>query len=180
MRRLVDFIAVTAGWLLVVYSVMVCVEIVGRRYFKYSIQGIDDIGGYLMAILSAIGLSFSLMQRAHVRIDLLLPYLPTRFAMWLNVASLLSLLGLAAFFSARAWTVAAQSVSMGAVSSTALRVPLIYPQAIWLAAMLLFTVAAAVQSAKAIRLAIQGNASAVSDLAGSSTGVQRQRQSASF
>jgi TRAP-type C4-dicarboxylate transport system permease small subunit len=173
MRRLVDFIAVTAGWLLVIYSVMVCVEIVGRRFFKYSIQGIDDIGGYLMAILSALGLSFALMQKAHVRIDLLLPHLPTRITMWLNVASLLSLFGLAAFFSARAWTVTAQSLSMGAVSSTALRLPLVYPQAIWLAAMLLFTVAAAIQTAKAVRLAMQGNAPAVAELAGSSTGVQQ-------
>jgi TRAP-type C4-dicarboxylate transport system permease small subunit len=169
MRRLVDFLAILTGWALLAYCFMVGFEIVGRRYFGFSLQGVDEIGGYLMAALTATGLSFALHGGAHVRIDLLLRRLPTRVAMWLNVASMLSLLGFALFFLGRAWVVLDQSYSMWAVSPTPLRVPLIYPQAVWAAAILLFAVAAFMLTFRALQHALRGDAVAVAELAGSST-----------
>jgi hypothetical protein len=37
--------------------VATCVEMVSRKLFNYNLQGIDEIGGYTLAVTSAIGFS---------------------------------------------------------------------------------------------------------------------------
>lgn len=170
MRRLVDSLSLLAGWALVLYCFAVGVEIVGRRFLGFSLQGVDEIGGYLMAALVAIGFSCALYGQAHIRIDLLLVRLPRRLRMWLNVLALGGLLTFALFLVSRAWIVLEQSYAMEAVSPTPLLTPLAIPQAIWVGGLALFALAALVHLLRAMRHAARGEEEAVARLVGSSAG----------
>jgi TRAP-type mannitol/chloroaromatic compound transport system permease small subunit len=169
MRRLIDWLSILGGWALFVYCFFVAIEVVGRRFLNFSLQGVDEVGGYLMAIISAIGLSTALYARAHVRIDLLLTRLPWRVTMWLNVAALFSLFLFGLLLVERGWVVLAQSYSMRAISPTPLRTPMILPQGLWEGALLLFVIAAGTLCAIAVRHALRLEAEEVAALVGTST-----------
>jgi TRAP-type C4-dicarboxylate transport system permease small subunit len=169
MRRIVDWLAVLGGWALLIYCFLVSIEVVGRRFLNFSLQGVDEVGGYLMAIASALGLSAALYGRAHVRVDLLLPHLPPRLAMWLNVAALFSLFFYGLLLLERGWIVLVQSYSIHAISPTPLRTPMILPQGLWEAALLLFALASGTMCVIAFRHALRREADKVADLAGTST-----------
>ena len=169
MRRLVDWLSIAGGWALVVYSFAVGVEIVGRRFLGFSLQGVDEYGGYLMAVVVALGFSCALHDNAHIRIDLLLARLPRGLVTWLNVAALAGLVVFAGFLVWRAWVVLAQSAKMGAVSSTPLLTPMIAPQSLWIGCLVLFLVAAGWRLLRALAQGVRGEAQAVADLAGSSS-----------
>ncbi|MBI4183134.1 MAG: TRAP transporter small permease [Proteobacteria bacterium] len=160
--------AVATGWVLTAYCFAVGVEIVGRRYLGFSLQGVDEIGGYLMAIVVAFGFSFALYEGAHIRIDLLLMHLPRALAMWLNVAALAGLLVFALFLAWRAWIVFAQSYAIKAVAPTPLLTPMVVPQSVWMGGLLLFVLATLASLVRAVRHGLRGEDEAVAELAGSS------------
>lgn len=167
-RRAVDVLVIAGGWGLIVYSFAVGVEIVGRRYLGFSLQGVDEIGGYLMAIVVALGFSSALFDAAHIRIDLLLGKLPRVVAMWLNVLALAGMLALACFLVWRSWIVLSESYGMDAVSSTPLLTPMVVPQSLWAGALVLFAIAAGAHLVRAVGCGLRGDAAAVDALAGSS------------
>ncbi|MGH6891273.1 MAG: TRAP transporter small permease subunit [Dongiaceae bacterium] len=141
LRRFVDVISDLAGWGLLVYCAMVSADIASRRLVGVSLQGIDEIGGYTMAIMVALGFSAALLGGSHIRIDILLPHFPRAVSHWLNIAGFLGLLSYASFLSWSGWTVFAQSYAMKAVSPTSLT-PLVIPQIVWLSGLVLFLAAA--------------------------------------
>ena len=54
-----------------------CVEMVTRKLFNFSLQGVDEIGGYTLAVTSALGLFVHAAgTRGHTRVDFLLSRLP--------------------------------------------------------------------------------------------------------
>ncbi|MBM3571875.1 MAG: TRAP transporter small permease [Alphaproteobacteria bacterium] len=175
MRRLIDRLSIACGWALVVYCLAVGVEIVGRRFLGFSLQGVDEIGGYLMAVLVAIGFTAAVLHQAHIRIDILLPYLPRRLGMWLNVAALASLCLFAMFLVWRGWIVLADSHAISAVAPTPLLTPLVVPQSLWVAGLVLFAAAALVVFSRALIHGAKGEIDQVADLAGSSAGIAPSR-----
>ena len=51
-------IAVVSGYVLLGLAFAMSVEIVGRKLFAFSFQGIDDIGGYVLAIIAVAGAQY--------------------------------------------------------------------------------------------------------------------------
>ena len=170
MRRLTDWLAIAAGWSLVLYSVAVGVEIVGRRYLGFSLQGVDEIGGYLMAVVVAIGFSGALYSHAHIRIDMLLSRLSRPTVLWLNVAAVASIVCFAVFLLWQAVRVLVQSHALHAVAPTPLLTPLVIPETIWVVALLYFVLAGAAFLFKVLRYALRGEARQVASLLGTSAG----------
>ena len=170
MRRITDWLAIAAGWSLVVYSVAVGVEIVGRRYLAFSLQGVDEIGGYLMAVIVAIGFSGALFSHAHIRIDLLLPRLSRATALWLNVAAVASIVAFAVFLLWQGVRVLVQSHALHAVAPTPLLTPLVIPEAIWVLALLYFVVSGTAFFIRVLAHALRGEARQVATLLGTSAG----------
>jgi TRAP-type C4-dicarboxylate transport system permease small subunit len=170
MARIAEWLAIAAGWALVAYSIAVGVEIVSRRYLGFSLQGVDEIGGYLMAVIVAIGYTCALYSRGHIRIDILLPRLSRSTTLWLNVAAVSSLIAFSAFLVWQAGHVLIQSRALRAVAPTPLQTPLVIPQAIWVAALLFFLVAAVAFFAKVLARALRGDATHVAVLLGTSEG----------
>jgi TRAP-type C4-dicarboxylate transport system permease small subunit len=154
-RRLADGLAILTGWALFLYCFAVGVEILGRKYFGFSLQGVDEIGGYLMALIVAVGFTCALYADAHIRIDILLPRLPRTLTLWLNAATQATLIGFAFFLVWQGSDVLAASYRMKAVAPTPLQTPLAVPQAIWVAGLVLFLFAAIACFVRDVRIALR-------------------------
>ncbi|MBL6946398.1 MAG: TRAP transporter small permease [Rhodospirillales bacterium] len=136
------------GWLLIILSVLVCAEIVLRKVFSQSLQGVDEYGGYALAVTSAIGFAFAFYEGSHIRIDVLVTRLPRSLRILSSVVAHLSLLVVAWLFAKYAVLLTIESWEISAFANTPLRTPLFIPQAIWAGGMCLFFVALAVRLLK--------------------------------
>ncbi len=130
------------GWWLLAVAAMTCVEIVGRKLFSFSLQGVDEIGGYTLAVTSSLALTYALLNRGHTRVDFLFVRLPARAQAAINVVSLALLAALAVFSAWRGYTVLAESIELKSRSITPLQTPLWLPQSLWLAGLVLFALTA--------------------------------------
>ena len=57
-------------------------EIIARKLFNHSLQGVDEIGGYVVAIIGTFGMALAAVERAHTRIDVLLLGYQKRFRLF--------------------------------------------------------------------------------------------------
>src|SRR5687767_10163694 len=134
-------VAIASGWCLMAIAVLTCIEVIGRKFFAFSFQGVDELSGYAMAVVSAAGFTYALGTRAHMRITLAFPYLPAWLCSVLNVVALITLAAMAVFCAVRG--LAEVQASIGAHkgdwtdpmvwrrANTPMQTPLWMPQALW-------------------------------------------------
>lgn len=139
-----------AGWALVVLSVVIAVNVVTRKLFNFSLQGVDEYGGYCLAICASIGFSQAAYERAHIRISVLVDLLPTRLRAVSDVLALVLLTAMAVTLAVKATDVALTSHAMQALATSALRTKLAIPQAMWAAALCWFSFILLVQCLHAL------------------------------
>ncbi len=137
-RPLVRVGAVASGYGLLVLSFLVGFEVISRKLFDFSLQGVDEIGGYVLAVVVAFGLSFTLINRAHTRIDVVLGWLPKSFHPVLHFTAFASLGGFAVFMAWRAITTLGESIEYKSIASTPLQTPLWIPQSLWVLGLVIF------------------------------------------
>jgi TRAP-type C4-dicarboxylate transport system permease small subunit len=131
-------LAIVCGYGILVVCFAISVEIVGRKLFGFTLHGIDDIGGYTLAITAAVGASYTMAQRGHTRIDVFLVRMPRPVQAVLNA---LAMIGMAVFASYALWRgldVLNESILFQSVATNPLQTPLAWPQSIWLAGVALF------------------------------------------
>ncbi|GAA5235544.1 TRAP transporter small permease subunit [Verticiella sediminum] len=161
MARVTDRIALAAGWWLLMYATVVCIEIVARKFLQTSIQGIDEVGGYTLAVVAAVGYSGALLSRSHTRVDFVLNRLPVRMRCVLNVTAMVLLAILAGLLAEGGWRVLEESLEFQSRSTSPLQAPLYVPQAVWLAGLVLFFLTALVLCVESIVLAVSKGPAAV-------------------
>ena len=71
MERVVGILSAVFGWMFLALSVLVAAETLSRKLFNFSFQGADELGGYALAVGSSLAFTVALVERAHIRIDLL-------------------------------------------------------------------------------------------------------------
>lgn len=134
--------ALLCGYMLLGLSILVGIEVVGRRLFGFSLRGVDELGGYALAILGALGYSYALLARAHTRIDILLSRLPGGVQAILNAVAMVALSGFALFMAWQAWRAYGETLELRAIAHSPLRTPMWIPQLPWLIGHLMFAVIA--------------------------------------
>lgn len=140
--RVTKMTAILAGYALLGLSFAICLEIIMRRLFAFSMQGVDEIGGYILAGVCAFGFAYVLMNRAHTRIDLLLVRSSPLVQVILNLFSAILMAGIASFMAWRAYATLIRSVGFGSLAATPLQTPIWVPQLIWFSGLLLFAIVA--------------------------------------
>jgi TRAP-type mannitol/chloroaromatic compound transport system permease small subunit len=166
-RKLARAGAWFGGLLIIASALLVGVEVVIRRAFNLTIGGADELSGFALAISTAFGLAFTLLERAHIRIDSLYVHLPVR------VCALLDIVGLtlfAGFFGLITWHAAGvleTSWRLGARSMSPLATPLIIPQALWVAGLVMFLLIAGLLLIRALGALVTGEVVTVQRLIGS-------------
>ena len=129
---------IACGWVLVVLSVFTGIEILMRKMHLGSIQGLDEIGGYVLTFVTAFGCSAALLQRGHTRVDFAFSKLPPGATAILNAIAAVTFALFAGFTAWEAGKVLAESIELRSRATTPLQTPLWIPQGIWMAGLLLF------------------------------------------
>jgi TRAP-type C4-dicarboxylate transport system permease small subunit len=142
MDRLATYLSRIFGWSLLFLSGFVALETILRKAFNTSLQGADELGGYVLALGSALAFSVALLERAHIRIDVLHRRFSLRAQAVLDWLSAMSLAGLGVFLLYVGWFVITDTLDYQSVAATPWATPLIWPQGVWYAAMSVFSLIA--------------------------------------
>jgi TRAP-type C4-dicarboxylate transport system permease small subunit len=151
------------GAIFLVLSFAVTVETLARKLFNYSLQGVDELAGYSLAIGSTIAFSLALAGRNHIRVDVFHELFPRGLKAALNWISILLLAAMAVLFVAVSWRVVSETLLYRSTAQTPWATPLIYPQALWYAGLVLFMLAALGFAARATWLLAKGRIDELND-----------------
>ena len=144
--------AIACGWALMAISVATVAEIIGRKLFAFSFGGVDEVSGYLLAITSAVGFSWALVNRSHMRITLAFQYLPGWLCSVLNLLAMLSLSAMALFCAWRGYVELAANWASQKPANTPLQTPIWVPQSLWFFGLALFALVCAAAALHAVML----------------------------
>ena len=149
--------AIICGYAVLLLSLAVSVEIVGRKLFSHSFPGTDDIGGYVLAIIAVIGASYTMAKRGHTRVDIFLVKMPTAWQRFLNLLAMVTMAAFAIFAAWRGSTVLLESIEFQSVASNPLQTPLWQPQSLWLIGLVLFALISGAYAVHALLLFAKGD-----------------------
>ena len=154
--RIEGILANVFGAIFLLLSVVVVVETVSRKVFNVSLQGADELGGYALAVGSTIAFSLALMGRNHIRVDVFHEKFPRVVQAALNWLSIASLATLGVFIAWIALKVLGDTRSYGSTAQTPWATPLIWPQSVWYAGLVIFALVACGYALRATQLLVTG------------------------
>jgi len=155
-RRLAQWGLWFGGALVLLAAILIGIDVVLRKFFNASIGGADELAGYALAIGTAWSLAAALLERAHIRIDSLYVLLPSWLRLTLDFAGLALFV---AYFGLIAWhgsSMFMQSWASGSRSQSALQIPTVIPQAIWILGLGVFVIIGVLLFAHALMHAAHG------------------------
>ena len=141
-QRIENALATVFGGIFLLLAVVVVIETVSRKLFNVSLQGADELGGYALAVGSTIAFSLALMGRNHIRVDVFHEMFPRSFQAFLNWFSIVTLAVLGAFVAWIATKVISDTMQYGSTAQTPWATPLIIPQSVWYAGLVIFALVA--------------------------------------
>lgn len=147
-RNFSRYVGVAFGVMLLLMSLMVTVEVLSRKLLSISMQGADEVSGYIMAVMSCLAAAGAVAGRSHIRIDVLHGRFGTTNRAILNALAIVSLAVLSVVIAVSAYPVLIDSIEYNSTAPTPLSTPLVYPQVPWFLALVVF---AGVSSVFAIR-----------------------------
>jgi TRAP-type C4-dicarboxylate transport system permease small subunit len=117
-------LAYASGALFFLVSFYVAADAVWRTFFHFSTAVTDEFGGYILALGAMLALAYTLRVGAHVRIDILLPYLPLRMQIVLNYVAMAGMALCSGMLAIYTWRLAIESLATDARAMSFLRTPL--------------------------------------------------------
>jgi TRAP-type C4-dicarboxylate transport system permease small subunit len=154
--RLENILGILFGTIFMTLVALVTVETIARKLFNVSLQGVDELGGYALAIGSTIAFSLAVFGRNHIRVDVLHQHYPDWLKALMNWLSAFSLAAFAVFLCWVAIQVLLDSVTYGSTAQTPWATPLIYPQSLWYAGLVIFGIVSSCFAAWATYLLLTG------------------------
>ena len=152
--RVAVVLALLAGAAVFILAGLITFDIVSRRFFGYSVQGTDELGGYALAMVGSLGMAYVLSRREFTRIDLFYRYMPVVVQRILHVASYVALAGVVLFFSWHAWLTLSDTLLFQSRANTPLQTPLWIPQGLWTFGMAFFALSAVLHALRAVLLLV--------------------------
>jgi TRAP-type C4-dicarboxylate transport system permease small subunit len=138
--KLSKFFSLVCGYLLLGLCFFILAEVIARKFFSYSFQGVDEIGGYLVAISGSFAFGFGVLEKAHTRIDLALTNFSISLRNFFNVTAYIAIFLVSAFLAKYSYVTLSESILFKSISATPLEVPIRYPQFFWFIGLSLFSV----------------------------------------
>jgi len=157
MNRVQTLLAWVFGAIFVVLSFVVTVETLARKLFNYSIQGADELGGYALAAGSVIAFSLALIRRNHIRVDVFHERFPRRMQAWLNALSYVLVATFAVLLAFVAFKVVADTIAYRSTAPTPWQTPLVWPQSVWYAGLVVFAALTVWYAMRAVWLLARGD-----------------------
>jgi len=157
MKTISDIAAWIFGATMLGLALFVTADVICRKFFGVSFEGADELGGYALAVGAGLAFVVAMVNRAHMRVDVIYARLPVRFQAMLDLLALATLLGMALLMMMLGWQMLADSLAYRSTAPTIWATPLAWPQSAWLATLAMFALICAIASVKAARLALRGN-----------------------
>lgn len=149
------------GVLMILLSLAITAETLLRKLFSVSLGGIDELGGYAIAVAAPLAFTVALVENAHIRINQLTALFPRPVQAVLDALSVLSMAVLAGYFFFFTIDTVMDTFAYQSIAPTPWATPLIYPQTVWLVASATFPIAAIILATQALRLLAMGDWRAV-------------------
>lgn len=123
-----------AGALYILLAFFVTYDVLARKWGSDvglpTTRVTDEISGYMLALAATWGSAFTLRTGAHVRVDVVFPYLAGRVRRAVDVLAQVLMAAFASLISWKIWSLVADSLENDMRSSTYLLTPLYIPQGI--------------------------------------------------
>jgi TRAP-type C4-dicarboxylate transport system permease small subunit len=156
MQRMSNALGIIFGYLTLLLGLVVTGETAARKVFNWSLQGADELGGYILAVSACLSFCVALIGRNHMRIDVIHYSLSRRGQAIMNWVASASI----AFFSlVLAWAsygIIRDTFLYNSTAPTPWATPLKYPQTVWYVGILAFALVATLLAAKATGLLATG------------------------
>lgn len=163
------WLARAGGVLILLTVVLVTIEVMTRQFMGRSPVHATEITGYIMAISASWSFAYTLVCRAHIRIDALYLNFPMKVRGVLDLVALLTLAMFAILVVDAVYEVISASYSGGSTANTPLGTPLWMPQALWMVGLVWFGFTVSMMTLKVLFALISGHSDQVQALAGSPT-----------
>ncbi|MFN2361549.1 MAG: TRAP transporter small permease subunit [Marinobacter sp.] len=163
------WMARAAGVMILLTVILVTIEVASRIFMGRSAVHATELTGYIMAISASWSFAYTLMCKAHIRIDALYLTFPMKVRGVLDLIALLALAMFSILVVDAVFQVLSDSYSGGSTANTPLGTPLWMPQMLWLVGLVWFGFAVCVVSLRAFVGLLSGDTEAVQKLAGSPT-----------
>jgi TRAP-type mannitol/chloroaromatic compound transport system permease small subunit len=137
-KRVVDTVFLWTGYmsgiLFTALAFFITYDVIARKW-GYALgipttRVTDEISGYIMALAVTWGFAYTLRTEGHVRIDVLVPYMPVRLRRVADFLAMWTTGFLACLFAWKVWLLVIDSWQTGMRSSTYLLTPMWIPQGI--------------------------------------------------
>lgn len=161
LRRANRLIAMILGVALLLTVAFILIDVVLRKFRLGSLGGSDEISGYVMAAVASWGLACGLIERAHVRIDLVRQKLAAPGRAVMDIFAMIVTNGVILLIAWQCWPVLQKTLERGSHANTPLETPLWIPQGIWFTGWLWFALTATGLSLIGIAYLVQGRRSAL-------------------
>jgi TRAP-type C4-dicarboxylate transport system permease small subunit len=168
-----------AGAFMLATAFMVSAEVVMRKLGSAMITGASEVGGYMLAICSVWAFSFTLLNRSHIRFDILYARCGPRARAAMDLLGLIALGVFAFIVTHQAYAVLATSIGFDARSVSSLAIPLWIPQSIWFAGLAFLCWTIFILSLRVLFALLQGDFETVNRLAGTVMAQEEAEQEAS-
>ena len=157
LERMLGFSATISGFIGQYAAVgLVLVIIIGvtfRYVLKLPLRFDAEYTGYLLIMISFVGAAYALKAGSHVRVDIVIRYLPRRLHAWIQVVTDIISLGCMGLLFWYMWDMAYSNLVRGVLSSTPMETPLGIIQMLLPLGALLFILTLLVEFAKSLRAA---------------------------
>ena len=147
-------VALVVGFGLLACAAFVLIDIVMRQ-IGTSLGGTEEIAGYAMALATSWGMSFTLLELGHVRIDLLRTKLASFGRALFDVFSMIMMTGVIVTIAIKAWPVVERSLVNGSTANTPLETPLVWVQMPWFLGWVWFAIMSTIVTLAALSLLIK-------------------------
>lgn len=135
-------VALILGITLLLTVAFILTDVIMRRFGLGSLGGSDEVSGYVMAAVASWGLACALIQRAHVRIDVIRIRLGQSGRAMMDIFAMIVTNATVLLIAYQCWPVLEKSLARGSRANTPLETPLWIPQGIWFAGWVWFAVTA--------------------------------------
>lgn len=163
--------AIVGGAMLLIASIVICIDITMRYLFAWTVGGADELSGYALAISSAWGLSAAVLTRSHIRIDTVYVRVKSRLRATLDLLSLAAFIFFFSLVTYYAWGVMKQSWDSDSHSLSEIQMPLIFPQGLWVLGLAFFVAVCALLLARGALAFMAGDLERLFALIGSKSAV---------
>jgi C4-dicarboxylate transporter DctQ subunit len=118
------------GLFLSVAVILITAEVACRNFFSWSIVGADEIACFAVIWSVFFTASLGVKRNIHVRIDILFTVLPRIVARWVDLLGTALSLLFTLYLTYSGWALVQESLMLGEITMTMLKLPVWVPQLI--------------------------------------------------